>query len=289
MKAEDTVESKTNNGLWYYIWGLECTIEVVNGLQVVTQKKQYQKTPTWAGNEPGWSVCSSCCLEKYSFGYFWYRTFLTLIKLSFRYCKVPVKTVSKCWVVAQKWWVIKLLGKIFWQESVRALTASSALSSHILSFALRLLARRRGRLLAGRMGLAVPSPGRCSNSHQPLLTCWGCQVTATHAQHTLVHPHLNSCCHCALWLALCFRVVSSSWSTGAFPSRGLSSQPLWRGPAGLHTAVTFWRHFKLALKQYSRNKIYYYYDLQLGLEQPPPPSILICLVTSAGPCLLLSC
>lgn len=58
-------------------------------------KEQYQKAPLWAGNEPDHSACSGHCSEKHNFGYFLYQTFLTLIKLSFRYCKVPVKMVSE--------------------------------------------------------------------------------------------------------------------------------------------------------------------------------------------------
>lgn len=159
-------------------------------------KKQYQKTPTWAGNEPGCSACSSRCSEKWSFGYFSCWTSLTLIELSFRYCKVPVKMVSKCWVVARKWWVIKLLGKIFWQESVRRVDSILGIIFSYSVICIASPARRhrrgvavpspkRGRLLAGRMGLAMSSPlGRCSNSHRPWLTCWGRRVTATHAQCT---------------------------------------------------------------------------------------------------------
>lgn len=223
-------------------------------------KKQYQKTPTWAGNEPGCSACSSRCSEKWSFGYFSCWTSLTLIELSFRYCKVPVKMVSKCWVVAWKWWVIKLLGKIFWQESVRRVDSILGIifSYSVICIASPARRHRRGvavpspkwgRLLAGRMGLAMSSPpGQVQQQPPSLVNLLGTLGHRhAHSTHTTRGcPHLNSYCHCALGLALCLRMVSSSWNPGAFPSWGLSSQPPWRGPTGFPTVVTFWR---LTLKQ----------------------------------------
>lgn len=234
MKAEDTVESNTNNGLWYYTRGLECTVEVVNGLQVVTQKKKYQKAPLWAGNEPGCSACSGHCSEKHNFGYFLHQTFLTLIKLSFRYCKVPVKMVSECWAVAWKWWVIKLLGKIFWQESVRRVDSILGIifSSSVICITSPVQTQEGshcpqpqvGRLLAGRMGLAV-SPRRAGAAVAPAIPSSPAGISGSRSAHAgLSSPQqllpLGSPC---------------PWGSGSIPLPGvlmLSPQrSLWSGPA----------------------------------------------------------
>lgn len=205
----------------------------------------------WASNEPGCSACSTCCSGKYSFGYFSYQTFLTLIKLSLRYCKVPVKMVSKCGIVAWKWWVIKLLGKIFWQESVRRVDSilSIIFSCHLHRISCT-QAQEGSCCPQPQAGPAVsPCSHLGSSGHHPCLIWWGCRVTATHAHCTRGCPHHNSYGCGTVWLALCFGVVSYSWSAGAFASWGLSSQLLWRGPTGFHAVGPFWRHFKLALKK----------------------------------------
>lgn len=197
-------------------------------------KKQYQKTPTWAGNEPGCSACSSRCLEKHSFGYFSYRTFLTSIKLSFRYCKVPVKTVSKCWAVARKWWVIKLLGKIFWQESVRRV---DSILSIIFSYPVICIASPARR---HRRGVAVPSPKRgrllAGCVPPPRAGAATATVPGWPAADTGSLPHAP-CTHGAVLALTAIAVVPSGWlcvlgclplssrSPGASSSRGLSSQP----------------------------------------------------------------
>lgn len=180
-------------------------------------KKQYQKVPLWAGNEPGCSACSGHCWEKRNFGCFLYQTFFTLIKLSCRYCKVPVKMVSECWAVAWKWWVIKLLGKIFWQESVRRVDSILGIifSSSVICIASPVQTQEGshcpqpqvGWLLAARTGLAVPP-------------CWAVAAAipgspAGDSGSRSAHTGLSSP---QQLLPLGCRVISSSWSADAFTS-----------------------------------------------------------------------
>lgn len=202
-------------------------------------KKQYQKVPLWAGNEPGCSACSGHCSEKRSFGCFLYQTFLTLIKLSCRYCKVPVKMVSECWAVAWKWWVIKLLGKIFWQESVRRVDSILGIifSSSVICIASPVQTQEGshcpqpqvGWLLAARTGLAVP-PCWAAGSSDPWLTCWGLWVTlCTHrAVLTPAAPALGVQGHFLFLECWCFHL--GGLSTGSLVERSYSS---------LHIADTF--------------------------------------------------
>lgn len=204
-------------------------------------KKQYQKAPLWAGNEPGCSACSGHCSEKHSFGYFLYQTFLTSIKLSFRYCKVPVKMVSECWAVAWKWWVIKLLGKIFWQESVRRVDSILGIifSSSVICIASPVQALEGshcprpqvGQLLAGRTGLAVPPRRQEQQQPQSLAHLLG---TPGHALHTQGCPRPNSSCPWAL-LALGVQGGFLFLERWCFPCRGLSRLSLWRGPTAPYT------------------------------------------------------
>lgn len=194
-------------------------------------KKQYQKAPLWAGNEPGCSACSGHCSEKHSFGYFLYRTFLTSIKLSFRYCKVPVKMVSEHWAVAWKWWVIKLLGKIFWQESVRRVDSILGIifSYSLICIASPVQAQEGshcpqspvGWLLAGRTGLVVSPRQAGAIPGSPA------GDTGSHCAHTgLSSPEqllpLGSPC---LWGSAYFLFLECR----CFHLRALSSQSVWKG------------------------------------------------------------
>lgn len=215
-------------------------------------KKQYQKNTAWACNEPVCSACSHRCLEKHSFGYFLYCTILTLIKLSFRYCKVPVKMVSKCWVAARKWWVIELLGKIFWQESVRRVDSILGI---IFSFSVICIAspctqaqerdccpQLQAALAAGRQDGLAASPLQVQQQPLSLGNCWGAQVTSTYAQHMWGCSHLIAA---AILLSawLCFQdgflflkcwCFLLQWSELSAPLES--------------TVLTFWWHFKLTIK-----------------------------------------
>lgn len=209
-------------------------------------KKQYQKAPPWAGNEPSCSACPGHCSEKHDFGYFLYQTFLTLIKLSFRYCKVPVKMVSECWAVAWKWWVIKLLGKIFWQESVRRVDSilSIIFSSSVICIASPVQAQEGshcpqppvGRLLAGRTGLAV-SPGRAAAAAAAIPGSPAGDSGSCSAHVGLSSPQqlLPFGCPCP-------------WGSGSFPLPGVQmlspqrseqSVPVERSYSSFHIAVAF--------------------------------------------------
>lgn len=203
--------------------------------------KAIKKSPVWASNEPVCSACSCLCLEKHNFGYFLYYMVLTLIKSLFRYCKVSVEVASNCWVAAQKWWVIELLGKIFWQESLRRV---DSILSIIFSFSVICIlspcahAQEWHCCPQPHVGWLRP-PQRSSNRPMPgwLLGTWG------HPHTCLEHVRLfspYSFCHLALCLALCFRVVSVSWSAGTSYCSALSSQSLWSSPEGFSTVVTFW-------------------------------------------------
>lgn len=144
--------------------------------------KKKNKKPVWASNEPVCSACSCLCLEKHNFGYFLYHTALMLIKLFFRYCKVSVEVVSKCWVAAQKWWVIELLGKIFWQESLRRV---DSILSIIFSFSVTCIlspcahAQERHCCPQPQVGWLHPHKGTATDPS--LGDCWGPGVTPTHA------------------------------------------------------------------------------------------------------------